>query len=98
MKILDDLFQQITSHENSQRNHGFIPDTVFITAYNQGKIPKLPTYLFFQHHDIYINKHSRFAPCPEHTHQFLEMNYVYSGSCKQIINGKEFILKKGIFF
>ena len=31
----------------------------------------------------------------EHRHSFLELVYVYEGSCLQIINGKEVMLKKG---
>ncbi|MFS0776996.1 AraC family transcriptional regulator [Neobacillus sp. 3P2-tot-E-2] len=40
-------------------------------------------------------KHPRFIKFTEHRHSFIEMNYVYSGTCIQVINGKEVILKEG---
>lgn len=43
---------------------------------------------------IAVKQNSRFAPVPEHIHSHIELNYVYSGSCPQIIDGKEVILKK----
>ncbi len=50
---------------------------------------------FFRNRNIYISKHSRFAEYPEHTHQFLEMNYMLSGECDQVVNGKKVHLNKG---
>lgn len=42
-----------------------------------------------------MSKHSSYAPYPEHTHQFLEINYVYKGHCRQRINDQIFDLKEG---
>lgn len=39
-----------------------------------------------------IKRHSRFQDFPSHCHEGIEINYMYNGSCKQIINGKEHIL------
>lgn len=50
---------------------------------------------FFRNRDVYISKHDRFADYPEHSHQFLEMNYMLNGSCDQIVDGKEVHLSKG---
>lgn len=50
---------------------------------------------FLKNDRIYISKHNRFAAYPEHTHCFLELNYMLKGSSKQIINGEEKILKEG---
>lgn len=44
---------------------------------------------------ICIMKESRFAAIPLHTHKVIELNYVYHGSCTQIINGHQVILQKG---
>jgi AraC family transcriptional regulator, melibiose operon regulatory protein len=44
---------------------------------------------------IQINKHTRFAEVPMHIHTWIEINYVYSGSCTQIINDQTIILSKG---
>lgn len=50
---------------------------------------------FFKNKDIYISKHNRFADYPYHTHQFLELNYMYSGSSEQIIEGNKETLHEG---
>lgn len=42
-----------------------------------------------------IKKHSRFQSFPLHCHDDIEINYMYSGSCRQIINGKEYTLTEG---
>lgn len=42
-----------------------------------------------------IKRHSRYQSFPEHCHDSIEINYMYSGSCRQIINGKEYDLKTG---
>lgn len=43
---------------------------------------------------ISVKQNSRFAPVPEHIHSYIELNYVYSGSCSQIIDQKEIVLNK----
>jgi AraC-type DNA-binding domain-containing proteins len=50
---------------------------------------------FLRNRKVYISKHSRFADFPEHRHNFLELNYMLSGTVKQIINGNEEILHTG---
>lgn len=42
-----------------------------------------------------INKHSRFIPVPEHIHEYVELNFVYNGSCQQKINNQDVLLQKG---
>ena len=42
-----------------------------------------------------IVKHTRFVKVPSHIHNFIELNYIYSGSCTQIIDSKRVILKTG---
>lgn len=55
----------------------------------------LSDHFFLKNDRIYISKHNRFAAYPEHTHRFLELNYMLKGSCKQIINGEHILLKEG---
>lgn len=50
---------------------------------------------FFRNRDVYISKHSRFADYPEHAHQFLEMNYMLSGTCNQVVDGQPVHLNQG---
>ena len=42
-----------------------------------------------------IVKHTRFVPVPSHIHNFIELNYIYSGSCTQIIDNSKVTLTKG---
>ncbi|OLS37229.1 helix-turn-helix domain-containing protein [Bacillus sp. MRMR6] len=58
-------------------------------------IPRMQEEYFFNKGPVFINKHHRFADMPLHMHSFIEINYIYSGACKQIINGKEIVLTKG---
>lgn len=45
--------------------------------------------------NISISKQPRYVFIPEHIHTYMELNYIYSGSCTQIINGKEVKLHQG---
>ncbi|MGQ4668004.1 AraC family transcriptional regulator [Metabacillus halosaccharovorans] len=58
-------------------------------------IPRLLEQFFFDKGPIFISKHHRFADMPLHMHTFIEINYVYSGECYQILNGKEVKLTQG---
>jgi AraC-like DNA-binding protein/mannose-6-phosphate isomerase-like protein (cupin superfamily) len=58
-------------------------------------IPRMQEEYFFNKGPIFINKHHRFADMPLHMHSFIEINYIYSGVCKQIINEKEVVMTKG---
>lgn len=42
-----------------------------------------------------IKRHSRFQAFPEHCHDGIEFNYVYTGSCSQIVNGRRIELNRG---
>ncbi len=44
---------------------------------------------------ITIRKHTRFIEFPEHSHNYVEVQYVYSGSITQYCDGKEVKLKSG---
>ncbi|WNS40818.1 helix-turn-helix domain-containing protein [Paenibacillus sp. MMS20-IR301] len=56
---------------------------------------RMPADFFFQDGPIHLRKHNRFAPMPLHLHNFVEMNYIYSGQCVQWINGKRIVLQQG---
>jgi len=45
--------------------------------------------------NIFFGKHPRFLKITEHSHNFIEMIFVYSGQCHQIINGKKVSLNEG---
>lgn len=56
---------------------------------------RLPKEPFFKGSNVYLSKHNRFAKMVEHVHDFIEINYVYSGQCTQTINGKKVLLPTG---
>ncbi len=43
---------------------------------------------------IYLKKHSRFCITPYHIHEWVELNYMYSGCCTQTINRNEYHLQQ----
>ncbi|KQY94348.1 hypothetical protein ASD24_01960 [Paenibacillus sp. Root52] len=53
------------------------------------------TELFTISPDIVVKKHSRFQSYPLHFHDWIEINYMYDGSCTQIINNNIYSLQKG---
>lgn len=71
-----------------------IPQKAIIKDNSNSKSKILNNY-FFRNRDIYISKHYRFAPYPEHSHKFLEINYMLSGSCDQIVNDNPVHLNQG---
>ncbi|HFU4001740.1 TPA: helix-turn-helix domain-containing protein [Streptococcus suis] len=93
MNQLDQLLFAKTDHELLQEKQGFVAD--YLDIQSASHTPKLSQQFFFQNKDIFMSKHSRYAPYPEHTHQFLEINYVYKGHCRQRINDQLFDLNEG---
>ncbi|WP_225047929.1 AraC family transcriptional regulator [Lacticaseibacillus kribbianus] len=57
-------------------------------------MPVLNDY-FFRNRSIYVSKHNRFAAYPLHTHQFLELNYMLTGSAVEHVNGQRVQLQQG---
>ncbi|WP_042463349.1 AraC family transcriptional regulator [Neobacillus dielmonensis] len=45
--------------------------------------------------NLAIVKHSRYSEIPTHIHDYIEMNYVYSGSCTAVVRDREIALKSG---
>lgn len=56
---------------------------------------RMPDSPFFTDGPIHIRKHNRYAPMPLHYHDFIELNYIYSGTCRQTINGEDVVLREG---
>ena len=44
---------------------------------------------------IVIKKNDRYTSVPPHFHDYIELSYMFSGTCKQTINGKDILLKQG---
>lgn len=80
--------------EKIQKKYGANINTMDL-EYKAAIPPKIGRESLFKDGNIFINKHRRYAAVPNHTHDFVEMNYMYSGSCVQSINGKKILLEKG---
>ncbi|WP_144549253.1 helix-turn-helix domain-containing protein [Bacillus sp. X1(2014)] len=44
---------------------------------------------------IMVRKHTRFVDFPLHKHDYIEVNYVYTGELNQTVGGRQITLKKG---
>lgn len=57
----------------------------------------IDTEKYFNLHgtNYYLSVHQRYSPVQLHTHATSEVNYIYSGTVTQWIDGKKFILKSG---
>lgn len=95
-KIVEEYLHHHNQIEKTQLNEKKfvidIPSRSFQTAENNMVLLK---EYFLKNNSIYISKHPRFAPYPEHSHHFLELNYVYSGKSIQYINGRREVIKQG---
>lgn len=101
---LDNYFRKITDSEKkyiAQGHNTFFDDleTVIIDGPERIEAKVLYNTNNYQHHNqansMYIKKNSRFCITPYHIHDWVEIGYMYSGSCKQKINGKEYTQRKG---
>lgn len=96
-KQLDALLHQLTDVEKVQQQTNTyvqdLPDDTIDTSHDD--FIHLNNRHFFRNNDIYVSKHNRYAEYPLHTHQFLELNYMYSGHCVQHIDGKRIELNAG---
>ncbi len=58
-------------------------------------ISPLFPFLVFPNPNIKVVKTSRFYPVPYHIHSFIEVGYMYSGSCEHTIKDKTYTLTEG---
>mgnify|MGYP001363719786 CR=1 FL=1 len=80
--------------EQEQRIEGYNVNDQHL-PYEEEAIPKMPGESFFKEGNIFINKHHRYSEMPAHTHEFVEFNYMLSGSCVQYVNDKRIELQEG---
>lgn len=78
---LNQRLAALTDHERGYRDGTLEPEwaTDFVT----------PNDFFPLVDAIYIRKHSRFCATPLHRHDNVEINYMYTGSCPQHIDGRD---------
>ncbi len=95
-EVIKSRLYRMNSKEKVQKETGdFIMDYPKKSFSEKDGNMNLLNEYFFRNKDIYISKHNRFADYPNHSHQFLELNYMLRGQCHQTIEGKPEVLNKG---
>ncbi|GAF63340.1 AraC family transcriptional regulator [Alkalihalobacillus trypoxylicola] len=64
-------------------------------SFDKEKKPPFVNSPYLHEPKLEIVKHSRYSNIPIHVHDYIEMNYVYSGSCVAVIQNKRVPLKMG---
>lgn len=93
---LDIFLRTPTEHElqylNGWKNLDHLLSLKLVSTQSRSiRIFQAPSSIF----SLSYGKHSRFNQYPIHQHSWIELNYMYSGTCHQKINGKEIVLQQG---
>lgn len=96
MQNLSSLLRLEDSVETAQRLGNGININYMGLNYGPDSIPRMPKDSFFLHYFVTSTKQNRYSYMPAHTHSFLELNYQYSGSSNQILNGQPYKLTAGM--
>ena len=99
LQQLDAFLRQITPSEQYHLDHpgklsrryDFIP----ATRVGGNVMYEFSFDSVLKNENISIMKESRFTEIPLHHHKVIEINYIYSGQCTQIINGQKITLHTG---
>lgn len=94
-KIVALLMHKNDLEKKQLKTHKFINDMPPDAWDKRQKIPILKEDYFLGKQAVYISKHNRFAPYPLHGQRFLELNYMFSGSCQQVVDEKNIELRAG---
>jgi AraC-like DNA-binding protein len=96
---LDAWLRKHSASEERYLGHDFsgIVALLHKAGYSTGDVVRIPigTALFNPQHRLAFKKHSRFFDYPEHYHDWVELGYMYSGSCVQYLNGMPIEVKQG---
>ena len=100
INTLDNLLRNLTPHEKQYKEGSSyfsfqdLPTTV--RNGREVRIMDFTTSSFSINSNLlYLKKQSRYQACPMHIHNWIEINYIYSGRCPQIINNESYVLEKG---
>ena len=94
-KLLERQLQRLSDTEIKYRYSKEEPDyDVFKKVNRGGKLYYLMSteresnsiFPFQFHPYILISRHQRYIPVPAHVHEWIELSYMYSGSCSQVVN------------
>jgi len=94
--LIKKIFHPLNQEEVEQQRTGrWVNEFEYEEFNGKNKKFKLDDKILFQEKSILIRQHRRFAPYGLHSHEFLEFNYMYSGTSEQIVNGVPITLKEG---
>lgn len=97
-KSLDLQLKKLTEHEEGYRLGEISPTIQSLprVSINNKEYIKIDFHLVDNIGiPIFVKRHSRFQDFPLHVHEGVEINYVYSGTCVEIINDSTYTLTKG---
>lgn len=100
LSSLDSTLRSLTPSEKKYKagEAGFSFDSLPVVEHQGKKVLLMelePSNFGAQHGLVFIKKQSRYQPCPMHIHSWIEINYMYSGKCPQVINDTSYVLEKG---
>ena len=80
----------------ARSHHLFIEEFPFISIPEYVSENNIPPYTgITSQMNVLLMKHLRYTPVFVHKQDFFELAYVFSGSCRQVIDGEEVPLKQG---
>ena len=91
---LDNLLKEYNNIEIKHKNHIRSTFDKFLYTYDINH-KKIYIINYSIHNTILLSKNPRFDIVPAHIHDFIEINYMYSGHCEQTIDGHSFTIHKG---
>ncbi|MGQ5708706.1 AraC family transcriptional regulator [Lactobacillus sp. PSON] len=96
-KLLNKLMELTDIEKEQLKSHKFYSDYTDKSIMSSNSYYKIPVFTedFFKNQKIYISKHNRYADYPNHTHTFLEMNYMINGHATEYISGEKVVLNSG---
>ena len=90
------IFDPNTLDSDTLKKHYFLVD--HLPAAIRSQPTNVPLYReSFINLEFAFSCHCRFSETSSHQHDYIEMQYVYSGTCRQTINGETFTLNQGEF-
>lgn len=96
---LDSFLRSFTDKEIKHIDKKYTSD--FYNNREQIVVNNKNVYVFFTSalkvKKFFISRHPRFNETKEHIHSYVELNYMYSGSCTQYVNDRKIHLTKGQF-
>ena len=93
MKEIDKILREITDEEQKILEGKNVIDR---SIYMGGRENRINSKKLLESGKlITMRKHTRFIDFPEHTHDYVEVVYMYDGTTTHIVDGKTITLKKG---